>query len=182
MLPGKLGVNKYITSAGSLGEFDIDIDNTVRFSISNAGPTFAITISGRILGQQGFTLIETIVGNGLKDIDTSKWDFLQIDITTYDSLSNHVQVSASGFIQSLAGVSDVFITNFPASQDVVVTAFPEINKFAPPQDADYIGATYNLTSDVYVYKVGGSSGTLLKTLTITYTDSTKENILSVEVV
>ena len=45
---------------------------------------------------------------------------------------------------------------------------------------DYIGVTYpDTTSEVYVFKTGGSSGTLVATVTVVYTDSTKANLTSV---
>ena len=47
-------------------------------------------------------------------------------------------------------------------------------------DYDYIGVTYPIaTQEVYIYKTGGSGGTTLATLTVDYTDATKENISSV---
>lgn len=46
---------------------------------------------------------------------------------------------------------------------------------------DYIEATYPTTSsEVYTYKNGGSGGTTVATITITYTDSTKGTLSSVE--
>lgn len=46
---------------------------------------------------------------------------------------------------------------------------------------DYIAVTYPTTlSEVYTYKTGGSSGTTVATITVVYTDDTKENLLSVE--
>lgn len=48
------------------------------------------------------------------------------------------------------------------------------------RDYDYIGVTYpTATQEVYVYKTGGSGGTTLATLTVDYTDSTKDNISEV---
>lgn len=45
---------------------------------------------------------------------------------------------------------------------------------------DYIGASYpTTTSEVYEYKSGGSGGTLQATVTVVYTDTTKEFIESV---
>lgn len=38
---------------------------------------------------------------------------------------------------------------------------------------DYIEVTEGATTDVFQYKVGGTSGTLISTVTITYTDATK---------
>lgn len=46
---------------------------------------------------------------------------------------------------------------------------------------DYIAVTYpTSTTESYVYKTGGSGGTTIATVTVTYTDSTKANISSVE--
>ena len=45
---------------------------------------------------------------------------------------------------------------------------------------DYIAATYpNATTEVYTYKTGGSGGTTVGTITVVYTDSTKEFISTV---
>ena len=39
---------------------------------------------------------------------------------------------------------------------------------------DYIGAAYpTSSSEVYTYKLGGASGTLVGTITVAYTDATK---------
>lgn len=45
---------------------------------------------------------------------------------------------------------------------------------------DYIAATYPTTSsEVYTYKTGGASGTTVATVTIVYTDATKNVLTSV---
>ena len=44
---------------------------------------------------------------------------------------------------------------------------------------DYIGITYNATTDVYVFKTGGSGGTTVGTLTLAYSDATKVQLNSV---
>lgn len=52
-----------------------------------------------------------------------------------------------------------------------------IGGLSVPSDSDSIVASYpNATTEVYEYKSGGVSGTLLQTITVTYTDSTKEFI------
>lgn len=48
-----------------------------------------------------------------------------------------------------------------------------------PYAYDYIGVTTNSTSDVFAYKSGGAAGTLVATVTVSYTDSTKNTLLSV---
>lgn len=44
---------------------------------------------------------------------------------------------------------------------------------------DYIGVTTTSTTETYVFKTGGSGGTTLQTIVITYTDSTKTTISNV---
>lgn len=45
---------------------------------------------------------------------------------------------------------------------------------------DYIAVTYPTSStEVYTFKQGGVSGTTVATMTVTYTDGTKENISSI---
>jgi hypothetical protein len=44
---------------------------------------------------------------------------------------------------------------------------------------DYIGMTYQTTTDTIVYKSGGASGTTVATVTITYQDASKAVVTSV---
>lgn len=45
---------------------------------------------------------------------------------------------------------------------------------------DSIGVTYtSVTIEEYAYYLGGLSGTLVSTVTVTYTDSTKNQLLSI---
>lgn len=44
---------------------------------------------------------------------------------------------------------------------------------------DYIGVTQDTAADTYEFKTGGSAGTTVATLTITYTDSGKTTIQSI---
>jgi len=44
---------------------------------------------------------------------------------------------------------------------------------------DYVSLTSGGTTDTYVFKTGGSGGTTVATVTITYTDSTKATISTV---
>jgi len=47
---------------------------------------------------------------------------------------------------------------------------------------DYIGYTNNATSDVYTYKIGGSGGTTVATITVNFTDATKDTLAANAVV
>lgn len=55
------------------------------------------------------------------------------------------------------------------------------NPFAPPIDADYISRSVAGNVETFTYKSGGSSGTVLKTVTITYQSSALKDIVDVAV-
>lgn len=45
---------------------------------------------------------------------------------------------------------------------------------------DYITASYpDSVTEIYVFKIGGSGGTTVATVTVVYTDSTKDNLSTV---
>ena len=59
----------------------------------------------------------------------------------------------------------------------------KLNNFAPPLACDAITVEYpNDTSEIFRYREGGVSGTILNSVTVTYTDDTKCDLLSVVVV
>lgn len=52
--------------------------------------------------------------------------------------------------------------------------------FAVPK-YDYLAVTYPIaTQEVYVFKLGGSGGTTVATITLNYTDATKASLSSAE--
>lgn len=53
--------------------------------------------------------------------------------------------------------------------------------FAPPAGTDAIVRTVLGAVETYEYKSGGIAGTVLKTVTVTSTDATLEELLTVEV-
>lgn len=49
------------------------------------------------------------------------------------------------------------------------------------ENFDYIAVSYpSATEEVFTYKSGGAGGTIVATITVTYTDGTKANVSSVE--
>lgn len=49
-----------------------------------------------------------------------------------------------------------------------------------PQGFDYVSVAYpNATTEEYTFKTGGSGGTTIATVTVVYTDSTKDAISTV---
>jgi hypothetical protein len=51
--------------------------------------------------------------------------------------------------------------------------------FGPPPTTDYVAEVDTSTTITFTFKRGGSSGTTLRTTTITFTDSTKATMASV---
>lgn len=103
MLPasGKFGLNRYVTSSGSLGFFDVDETQTAKFVVTNAAPGNIFTIKGRIQGQDNYVPVDTIIGNITKTIDITQYDYIEVECTTYNSQSTYVQIDGSGFTTSL---------------------------------------------------------------------------------
>mgnify|MGYP001407009312 CR=1 FL=1 len=54
--------------------------------------------------------------------------------------------------------------------------FDTVTNSLVPATYDYISYTSGSTTDTYVFKTGGSGGTTVSTLVITYTDSTKQTM------
>lgn len=73
----------------------------------------------------------------------------------------------------------VYATN--SNNQLIVDTDSSGGTLIPGSDFDYIDAQQtSSTVDTYVYKTGGSSGTNVRTITITYTDTNKNSIDKVE--
>lgn len=123
---GKFGVKKLLKTPGDIGVFDIISDTQIRLIVENAGPANVIAVYGRIQGQNAYALVDTVVGTSTKLIDVALYDFLDLELITYDSLGNYVDLAGSGFKVSSGGgtASSVSVNNFPNPQNVFVTNTP----------------------------------------------------------
>jgi len=214
---GKFGLNRYITSSGSLGTFDVIETQTAKFVINNASPSNIFIVKGKIAGQSNYVPIDTLIGSITKDIDITKFDYIEIECTTFSSLSTYVQIDGSGFLTSLSnsqfGDINVSISLNPGDDGVYIgdktTGIPlkvnndgsiNVNGTFVGGDASaanqVIGNNYlqsinqrqqgsllaniefdeiqvdypTATKEVYTYY---SSAALVRTIEITYSDSTK---------
>jgi len=67
---------------------------------------------------------------------------------------------------------------FTSDEETAIRTFPSTG-FAL-NEYDYIAVTYpDTVTELYTYKTGGSGGTTVDTITVVYTDTTKEDLLSV---
>jgi hypothetical protein len=131
----KFGVKKLIKGVGSLGIFDTIRDSQVRVIVENAGSLNTLAVYGKIQGQNTYQLIDTVVGSQSKLIDVTLFDFLDLELITYDTLSNYVDIAGSGFVSSGGGgnvTGVVSVSNFPATQNVIGT----VTALGPLTDAE----------------------------------------------
>jgi hypothetical protein len=162
---GKLGISKLITRTQSLGEFDIDTDGKIKFMTQNAGPTFTIEVKGRLASQHTFTPIANVVGSADAVVNVIQWDFLQINVTIYDSTSNCVVLTASGFnddATALQSITVPFGTNLLGVSDLTFTS----------SDSSVVITGNTATNTIDIVSVGGGGGSpaLKYTKTLLLTD------------
>jgi len=90
-------INKTISSAESLGSFDVSDESKVRFVIEDAGPSNTLVIRARLYGQQDYTVLKTIIGATTDVVNVFTYEELQVECTVYDSLTNEITIIAASF-------------------------------------------------------------------------------------
>lgn len=60
-------------------------------------------------------------------------------------------------------------------------AFSPLQKFDPPFGSDAVTVEYSGNVEIYKYRVGGETGTVIRTVTVTYDGPAKHNVVSVTV-
>lgn len=71
------------------------------------------------------------------------------------------------------------ILNNVYDEDGKLIRTSSIQAFTPPANADAITAEYpSTTVEIYRYREGGITGTILNSVTVTYTSSSKRDILN----
>lgn len=51
-----------------------------------------------------------------------------------------------------------------------------------PENADWVDVTVGVDYDIYVFKSGGTSGTILKNIRLNFSDNSKEQLISAGIV
>jgi hypothetical protein len=90
-----------ITSAGVIGDFDVEDVSSVRTAVENAGAGNTIIFRGKLKGQTNFITIQTVTGSFCEVVELDTYDILQIECTVYDSLSTHISISSAGYTPEL---------------------------------------------------------------------------------
>lgn len=87
--------------------------------------------------------------------------------------------TAGGSSVNVVNVVSVSVASLPLPSGAATEAtLAKIPGLAIPM-YDYVSLAQNATQDIYSFKSGGSGGTLVATVTITYTDSTKATLSTV---
>jgi len=156
-------------------------ETQLRIEIVGVNPSNTIDIEGRIRNSPNWYVITTATGAITGTVDISTYDFIRYNVTTPDGSG---VIYASGFIFNISsgggggGAGDASAANQVAGNAILTL----INNKTPGNLLanklyDNIQMSYTSTTDVFSYYNGV---TLTATTTITYTDSTKSVVSSVQ--
>lgn len=82
-------------------------------------------------------------------------------------------------VSKIDNTTPVVIKGNPSTGALVVEGDINISNTLITDPFDYIGAAYpDGFTEVYTYKLGGASGTLVGTITVLYSDETTKQIIS----
>lgn len=122
----KFGLKVYLRNTDAMlfaKEIDIFADSKIKLIVNNAGATNMIVLRGRIQGQRTWDEIGTIVGNETKEFNTKTYDFVQLECTTYDSPTNYLEVTGSGFNLASGGGLESISTPSGTLSDIETLEF-----------------------------------------------------------
>jgi hypothetical protein len=156
----KTAINEKVVGIGKIATIAVSNENKIRFVIANAGVTNTIVIRGQILGQDDFDDIKTLTGSVKDTVSVSTYDILEIECTTYDSLTNYTKVIASSFNE--AGVS----TAIGGTTGDLIQEADQINFISSDGSAVVTTNNTNKTIDIVVAGAGSPFIKYVKTLLI----------------
>jgi hypothetical protein len=120
-----------------------------------------------------------------KTVTISDGDYkrmLYVVNTTYgEVIYNPYNKDLSGTLSGTGVTLDFDTSVYMADTDNLLVLYEADKGGGYPYTHDYIAVTYpTSTTEVYTYKTGGSGGTTVATTTVTYTDSSKDLISTVD--
>ena len=145
---------------------------------------------GKLLGRLGKEIIGgfgTIVAKAVNRVHTVKIDGPtdpRDAIAVRLSDGNRFYKAVAGMV-SAVGAAFPFATSGGRKREALVDTngylqTHRVNALVT-EAYDYVSVSYpNATTETYTYKQGGASGTTVATITVTYTDSSKESVLTIE--
>jgi hypothetical protein len=148
----KLNIIVPVSSAGVLDVYDISDETKLRIIVENAGVLNTVIVSGRIIGQTGFTELKTVVGSSNTLVNISSYDHIKIECTVYESLnSSPIKVIAASF--SNAGGSAIESIDVPSGDDLA-----DVDKLIFSSSDGSVIITGNSTTNTVDFTVDPSVG------------------------
>lgn len=167
---GDLKINPCAYKASEEVYENLRTENILKVSAEELGSGTSVEVFARIATQSNFTNIATVVGSTVKAIDISTWDHIKLNISSFDGLNGNLAVSA---FFSPDSISDSNSDGMPDSSGTTGTIISDL-------EFDAVDTTFpSPLVEEYRYYSGGTSGTLLATVTITYQDTEKCIIQSI---
>lgn len=137
----RFNIKHFVKNAGIfLQDAEVLGVSRLKLVIERAGVTNEVTVYGRIAGQSTWDLVGVVTGNNWKEFDVSLFDNIRLESTVYDSPTNYLEVTGSGFYLSPAAGSSAVIT----SPLVEYSTAPTITLLAMPVNS----TEYNISLPV----------------------------------
>jgi hypothetical protein len=95
------GLNRQITTIGSLGIGLVKDESRVRFVTSFCGPANVFRVRARITGQGSWNTLADLTGNVNEVVDVFTWDEIEVVCLVYDSTESSVKIVATSFDNAL---------------------------------------------------------------------------------
>lgn len=147
----KVSLNIDLKASGvAMTNVVVSDEDRLRVVITNAASNNVIVIKGKIQGQDDYDVIKTITGNAKETLNVNVYDLVEIECTTYSSLSNHVRVVASSF--NHAGVA----TSIGAASGTTIID-PDLVTFISSDNSVQI-TTDGTNNTIDLVSLGGGAG------------------------
>lgn len=162
----RFNIKHFVKASGVfLPDADVLSVSRLKLVIERAGATNEITVYGRIAGQSSWDLIGTVVGNTEKEFDVSLFDHIKLESTVYDSPTNYLEVTGSGFYLNPAYIKNAAGTELKINPDGSINAIKHNSIVRVEFDQRVISYDPYQNPTQILYKLAGVT---VATRTITY--------------
>lgn len=148
----KASINQNVTSDQYVAIVTVSDEDKVRFVVANAASNNEFIVEARIVGQEDWDTLATLLGNTKTVVSVKTYDQLRIRTNVYASASNYVRFVASSFNEAGGSTSIGAPTGGTVEADT-------INFISSDSSIDIIADSANGIID---FKIAGSSGSLSK--------------------
>ena len=145
------GIDTLVSQTGVIGEYRTSAEIRVRFVIENANSGNTFSVYGRIKGQSNWNLIDTLVGNAIKNLTVAEFDFILVTCDAYATTGLNVHLLASGIAQSSTGISSIDVNG------TLLTGLDTISLTSVDNSISYSSNTSTGVIDLSVASAAGVS-------------------------